>query len=148
MPRASFAFDAFVRRVFVQLAGLRHLTRKRQRGRGHAHGWWRNRRRRVTATVVIDHFEAISGANSFAAAQRAQPPAIQSIRVLLDDIQKFSLAKCQLIDGLRDVIVNRLRLYILEWENGGKVSSEIRRHVSSAGAKVSTNCSHMLIELM
>jgi hypothetical protein len=121
MPRASLSpFDAalVLRCVLVELAWLRQLTRKCERRRGHAHRGCgarrRERRRCVAARLEVDDFEAISGTDAFAATQRAQPPSVQAISVLLDNVEEFSLAECQLVRGLGNVVVERLRLDVLD----------------------------------
>lgn len=134
MPRASLSpFGTFVRRVLVELAWLRQLTRKRKRRRRHAHhGCGARRRKRwrcVATSFEVDDFESISGADAFATTKRTQPPSVQAVGVLLDHVQNFSLAESQLVNGLGDVVVNRLRLDILQWRRRVKIEFPSEKRV-------------------
>lgn len=63
--------------------------------------------------------QTVAGGDALATVERAEPPALQTARVLLDDGQDVPLPEGQLFGGLRHVVVQSLGHQVLEGEQTG-----------------------------
>lgn len=86
-------------------------------GGGTGSGWlWRRRRGLLLLAVVHadQDLEAVAGDDALATMERAEPPAIQTLRVPLQHRHDVPLTEGQLVRRLRHIVVQRLGQHVLQ----------------------------------
>lgn len=75
--------------------------------------------------------QAVAGGDALASVERAEPPALQTARVLLDDGQDVPLPEGQLFGGLGHVVVQSFGHQVLEGEQTGFESELHQQRVAA-----------------